>query len=543
MVFKRPGNGRDDQSGRSSNRAPKGGDNAKKSFSSSRGKTSNNSDRSDSKKRYGSDAPSGSERRSSSSADRKPYAGRSDSENKSSFSGGSSDKKSFTPKGRPYTGRPSGESSFGGGFGEKKSFSPKSKPYSGRPTGDDRPPRSFSKGEPSGEKRSYAPKDNPYSGRSGSDDRPPKSFSKEGSDTKRPYSKDKFSSDRPSSDRPRSNKFGDKPSGDRPYSKDKFGADRSSDRPRSNKFGDKPSGDRPKRDYDSKPPRAGGFKKNDADFIKDKPYTRREKPTYDKITVDRDAPVKTLRSKKPTQPKDDGLIRLNRYIANAGICSRRKADELILAGVVAVNGVVVAELGAKIDPIKDEIRYNGETLKREKMVYVLLNKPKDYITTTEDPQERRTVMHLVEKASRERIYPIGRLDRNTPGLLLMTNDGELADKLSHPRSQITKLYQVELNKSLIQGDLNKIQFGLELEDGPIKPDAVSYVAGASKREVGIQIHSGKNRIVRRIFEHLGYEVVKLDRVVYAGLTKKDLPRGRWRFLDEKEIIQLKHLIK
>ncbi|GAB2972795.1 pseudouridine synthase [Mucilaginibacter puniceus] len=503
MVFKRPEKGRDGQSGRSSNRAPKGGDNAGKSFSGSREKSSNNSDRSDSKKRYGSDASSGHDRRPSSSSERKPYAGRSDGENKSSFSGGSSsDKKSFAPKVRPYTGRPSGDekSSFGGGYGDKKSFSPKSKPYSGRPTGDDRPPRSFGSGEGSGEKRSFAPKGkSSYSGRPSNDERPPKSFS----------------NNRTSSDRPRS----------------------------SSKFGDKPSGDRPKRDFDSRPPREGGFKKRDADFIKDKPYTRREKPTYDKITVDRDAPAKTLRPKKAPAKKDDGLIRLNRYIANAGICSRRKADELILAGVVSVNGEVVAELGAKIDPIKDEIRYNGETLKREKMVYVLLNKPKDYITTTEDPQERRTVMHLVEKASRERIYPIGRLDRNTTGLLLMTNDGELADKLSHPRSQITKLYQVELNKSLTQGDLNKIQFGLELEDGPIKPDVVSYVAGASKREVGIQIHSGKNRIVRRIFEHLGYEVVKLDRVVYAGLTKKDLPRGRWRFLDEKEIIQLKHLIK
>jgi 23S rRNA pseudouridine2605 synthase len=253
--------------------------------------------------------------------------------------------------------------------------------------------------------------------------------------------------------------------------------------------------------------------------------------------------VRTLRPKKPSEAKDSGLIRLNRYIANAGICSRRKADELILAGVVSVNGEVVAELGSKVDPLKDEIRYNGEMLRREKMIYVLLNKPKDYITTTEDPQERRTVMHLVEKASRERIYPIGRLDRNTTGLLLMTNDGELADKLSHPRSNVVKLYQVELSKSLTQGDLNKIQFGLELEDGLIKPDSVSYVQGASKREIGIQIHSGKNRIVRRIFEHLGYEVVKLDRVVYANLTKKDLPRGRWRFLDEKEIIQLKHLIK
>jgi len=203
---------------------------------------------------------------------------------------------------------------------------------------------------------------------------------------------------------------------------------------------------------------------------------------------------------------------------------------------------VVSELGYKINPAKDVIRYNGETLKREKMVYVILNKPKDYITTTDDPQERRTVMQLVEKASRERIYPVGRLDRNTTGLLLMTNDGDLADKLSHPRNNITKIYQIELNKNLTQGDFNKIEYGLELEDGPIKPDALSFVQGGTKREIGIQIHSGKNRIVRRIFEHLGYEVVKLDRVVYANLTKKDLPRGRWRYLEEKEIIQLKHLI-
>lgn len=250
--------------------------------------------------------------------------------------------------------------------------------------------------------------------------------------------------------------------------------------------------------------------------------------------------ARSTRPRKSSAPKEDELIRLNRYIANAGICSRRKADELIQAGVVSVNGEVVSELGFKVNPAKDVIRYNGETLKREKMVYVLLNKPKDYITTTDDPQERRTVMQLVEKASKERIYPVGRLDRNTTGLLLMTNDGDLADKLSHPRNNIIKIYQVELNRNLTQGDFNKIQFGLELEDGLIKPDVVSYVQGGSKREIGIQIHSGKNRIVRRIFEHLGYEVVKLDRVVYANLTKKDLPRGRWRYLDDQEIIRLKH---
>ena len=283
-----------------------------------------------------------------------------------------------------------------------------------------------------------------------------------------------------------------------------------------------------------------------------RPFSKTYKPRAPYSTDDRknataDRSERKLGGKGKKSPvekiADDGLIRLNRYIANAGICSRRKADELIQAGVVSVNGEVVSELGTKVDPSKDLIRYNGETLKRERMVYVLLNKPKDYITTTDDPQERRTVMELVEKASRERIYPVGRLDRNTTGLLLMTNDGALAEKLSHPKSNITKLYQVELNKNLVQGDLNKISFGLELEDGPIKPDAVSYVQGGSKKEIGIQIHSGRNRVVRRIFEHLGYEVVKLDRVVYGSLTKKDLTRGRWRYLEEKEIVQLKHLIK
>ncbi|WP_113662099.1 pseudouridine synthase [Pedobacter nanyangensis] len=273
-----------------------------------------------------------------------------------------------------------------------------------------------------------------------------------------------------------------------------------------------------------------------------RPFRKRDDKGFKNKKEDKGERVApTLRNRK--SKVEDDLIRLNRYIANAGICSRRKADELIEAGVVSVNGKVINELGFKVDPYKDEVRYNGELLKREKKVYVLLNKPKDYITTTDDPQERKTVMHLVDKASRERIYPVGRLDRNTTGLLLMTNDGDLADRLSHPRNGITKIYQVELNRNLTQGDFNKIQFGLELEDGFIKPDNISYVAGASKNEVGIQIHSGKNRIVRRIFEHLGYEVVKLDRVVYGNLTKKDLPRGRWRYLEEHELIQIKHLIK
>ena len=360
-------------------------------------------------------------------------------------------------------------------------------------------------------------------------------------------------------DRPYKNRFGgesDKKApfragkaDDRPYKKRSAGdndkrapfksnsgrADERAGRP--SRFGDKRTG----RAGSEGENRGGRYERTDSKGFAGRKYDDPEKRNW---SSEERFENKTLRNKKPAAPKEnDGLIRLNRYIANAGICSRRKADELIQAGVVSVNGEVVSELGYKVDPGKDVIRYNGETLKREKMVYVLLNKPKDYITTTDDPQERRTVMQLVEKASKERIYPVGRLDRNTTGLLLMTNDGDLADKLSHPRNNITKIYQVELNKSLTQGDLNKIEYGLELEDGMIKPDAVSYVQGGSKREIGIQIHSGKNRIVRRIFEHLGYEVVKLDRVVYGNLTKKDLPRGRWRHLEEKEIIQLKHMMK
>jgi len=435
-------------------------------------------------------------------------------------------------------------SSFTGGWsGEKKSFSPRSRPYTGRPAdNDDRPKRSFG-GGPSGEKRSFAPKSRPYTGRiADNDERPKRSFGDKPTGEKKSFSpKGKPFSDRSSDDRPKRSVDGpsDGKKSFAPRSKPSTGPFNADDRPKKS-YGSDKAGERKSA---GRPSASGGFKKHDGDrpYSADRP--QRSRSTYDKISPDQDAPAKTLRGrKKGPESKDSGLIRLNRYISNAGICSRRKADELIEAGVVSVNGVVVSELGHKVDPQKDEIRYNGELLKREKMVYVLLNKPKDYITTTEDPQERRTVMHLVEKASKERIYPIGRLDRNTTGLLLMTNDGDLADKLSHPRNSIVKLYQVELNKSLTQGDLNKISYGLELEDGLIKPDSISYVSGGSKREVGIQIHSGKNRIVRRIFEHLGYEVVKLDRAVYANLTKKDLPRGRWRFLEESEVIQLKHLI-
>lgn len=263
---------------------------------------------------------------------------------------------------------------------------------------------------------------------------------------------------------------------------------------------------------------------------------------YEKAPLKRkDYTPKEKGPKKKTN-RDEGLIRLNKYMADAGIASRRKADELISLGEVSVNGVVVTELGHKVNP-GDEVRFGGRILRQEKLVYVLLNKPKDYLTTTDDPHERRTVMELVKNAGRERIFPVGRLDRNTTGLLLLTNDGELAEKLMHPRNNIQKLYHVTLDKSCKKEDFEKLKDGLELEDGPIKPDEVAFVEGATKKEIGISLHSGRNRIVRRIFEHLGYEVVRLDRVIYAGLTKRDLPRGKWRHLSDREVRELRQVIK
>ena len=246
------------------------------------------------------------------------------------------------------------------------------------------------------------------------------------------------------------------------------------------------------------------------------------------------------RTTPQTQAGNGGdTIRLNRYIANAGICSRREADKLIAAGSVKVNGEVMTQMGYQVKP-GDVVSYGGETLRTEAKRYFLMNKPKGYITTVDDPQERKTVMMLIDGACRERIYPVGRLDRNTTGLLLFTNDGEMAKKLTHPSSMVYKVYQVELNKAVTKEDMKRMLNGLELEDGTIQVDDVEYVEGMNdKRIVGVAIHSGKNRIVRRIFEHLGYEVHKLDRVIFAGLTKKDLPRGRYRELTDKEINYLK----
>lgn len=238
------------------------------------------------------------------------------------------------------------------------------------------------------------------------------------------------------------------------------------------------------------------------------------------------------------ETKGSGTIRLNKYIANSGICSRREADKLIEAGEITVNDEVITEMGFQVAST-DKVTYKKKLLKREKFVYVLLNKPKDFITTTNDPKERKIVMDLVKNACEERIFPVGRLDRHTTGLLLFTNDGDLAKKLTHPSHNIKKVYQVQLDKPITQNDFDQIVEGLTLEDGPAPVDDLAVISPDNK-VLGIEIHIGRNRIVRRIFDHLGYTVVKLDRVMYANLTKKDIPRGKWRFLTQKEVVSLRY---
>jgi 23S rRNA pseudouridine2605 synthase len=409
----------------------------------------------------------------------------------------------------------------------------------------------------------------------------PSRFDKSDSDKPSRYSKssrfDKPSSDKPSrfdksdSDKPsrysKSSRF-DKPNSDKPSRFDKSDSDKptrfnksdrfdKSDSPKPSRY-DKSGGDRTSA-YD-KPAR---FDKSDTEkparFNKssgyDKPGTKRSSGYGNSSRFEKSnkeggndfkgndkKPYKSAKS-KIEEPEEEGLIRLNRYISNSGICSRREADELIEVGAVSVNGKIITELGYKVRP-GDKVNYGGETLNREKKVYLLLNKPKDYITTTDDPEKRKTVMELLKGACKERVYPVGRLDRATTGLLLFTNDGELAKRLTHPSHGAKKLYHVHLDNPLKKGDFDKIEAGLELEDGPIKVDQIVYAGDTGdKRELGVEIHSGKNRIVRRIFESLGYEVVKLDRVIFAGLTKKDLSRGRWRFLTEKEISMLNMIKK
>ena len=271
--------------------------------------------------------------------------------------------------------------------------------------------------------------------------------------------------------------------------------------------------------YQNRP--GGNYKKRTPGYNPHAKYSMKKQIEYKEKNYDPDEPV-----------------RLNRYLANAGVCSRREADTFIQAGVVKVNGVVVTELGTKVKR-SDEVMFHDQTINMEKKVYVLLNKPKDYVTTSDDPQNRKTVMELVKNACRERIYPVGRLDRNTTGVLLFTNDGDLATKLTHPQYLKKKIYHVFCDKNVTAADIRQIAEGIMLEDGEIHADAIDYAHETDKKQVGIEIHSGRNRIVRRIFEHLGYKVVKLDRVYFAGLTKKNVKRGDWRFLTQDEVNMLK----
>ncbi|WP_285822102.1 pseudouridine synthase, partial [Xylanibacter muris] len=265
----------------------------------------------------------------------------------------------------------------------------------------------------------------------------------------------------------------------------------------------------------------GGYRQHSADYDPNAKYSFKKRIEYKEENYD------------PNEP-----IRLNKFLANAGVCSRREADEFIQAGVVSVNGTVVTELGTKVLR-NDVVKFHDQIVNIEKKVYVLLNKPKDYVTTSDDPQQRKTVMDIVKNACSERIYPVGRLDRNTTGVLLLTNDGNLASKLTHPKFLKKKIYHVYLDRNITAHDLQQIRDGIMLEDGEIKADAVEYADATDKKQVGIEIHSGKNRIVRRIFESLGYRVTKLDRVQFAGLTKKNLRRGDWRYLTEEEVDRLR----
>ena len=361
---------------------------------------------------------------------------------------------------------------------------------------DDRPRRRFDDDRPRGERRF--------------DDRPRRRFDDDDRPRSRRFDDDKPRGERRFDDRPR-RRFDDD---DRPRSR-RFGDDErprrrfDDDRPRGERrFGDRP---RDRRRFDDEEPRRGR-----------KGYVREKDPLYDR-------------------PKATGEIRLNKYLADCGICSRREADDLIKAGCVMVNDEVITTMGYKVKT-EDKVVYGGQTLNREKLRYILLNKPKGYITTSDDPYERDTVMELVKNACPERVYPVGRLDKQTTGLLLFTNDGDLAKKLTHPSSEVPKLYHVILDKPLTKNDMLRISEGIELDDGPIAADSIAYDQDDdSKKSIGIELHSGRNRIVRRIFEHLGYEVTKLDRVMFAGLDKYKLPRGEWRFLTDLEVVNLKKI--
>ena len=387
---------------------------------------------------------------------------------------------------RPYRPRTNSYYREGGDRPYRSSYNNGDRPsYNRYNNNGDRPqrPRFNPNSEDGGEQRSYRPRTN---------------YNREGGE-QRPYTP-----------RPRFN------SGE--------GGEQRSYTPRPRTGGYNQGGDRPYR------PRTGGYqgggynrpyRPRTADYNPNAKYSLKKQIEYKDILTD------------PNEP-----IRLNKFLANAGICSRREADEFITAGVVSVNGEVVTELGTKIKRT-DEVKFHDEPVSIERKTYILLNKPKDCVTTSDDPQERKTVMDFVKGACKERIYPVGRLDRNTTGVLLLTNDGDLASKLTHPKYLKKKIYHVYCDKNVTKADLDQIAAGVTLDDGEIHADAISYASETDKSQVGIEIHSGKNRIVRRIFESLGYKVIKLDRVYFAGLTKKGLRRGDWRYLTEQEVNMLR----
>lgn len=478
------------------------------------------------------------------------------------------------------------KTSFGKRTDAEKSFRNRKKERPEGRFGDERPRRSSAGGRSSGGSSRFS---KPFGSRSrsndeGSSDRP-RRFSKPDDQGARPFRKSSgsFGSDKP---KRFSKPFGKSGEGERPFRKSSgpYSANKSFSKPsRQRDEGQSFDSEKPKRfskpfgksdrkegpfrktrgGFDSRPKKSfdgeeGGERRprSSANYGKPyakKPYVKRERKDIPfrkdarfgergdrevkKFNRDEDV-VRRGKEKPAVEKTGDELIRLNKFMANSGVGSRRQADEYIKMGLVTVNGEVVTEMGHKIKPT-DDVRYEGRKLKAEKLVYVLLNKPKGFITTTDDPQERNTVMNLVAAAGKERIYPVGRLDRNTTGLLLLTNDGDLADKLTHPSYNVKKIYKVELDKALTKNDFQKIVDGVYLEEGRAVVDDLAMVSDDGK-EVGIELHIGWNRIVRRIFESLGYEVVKLDRVVYAGLDKKDLTRGQWRFLKPEEIIKLKH---
>lgn len=437
------------------------------------------------------------------------------------------------------------------------STGPKRERNPNRPTGKSSGSRTRESGAGNGDKRrgkSFAKgkSDKPFGeSRSGNSARPRK-FEGDKPAGKGPSKKfDRANSEgTPSRDERRS--FGARPQGDKPAGKKPFrkfeGDQTERPQPRGERRsfgaraqGDKPAGKKPFRKFDGDYSEASDSRRERPVFNtgerNDESREKRPFKKFDRSGVKRGG--KKLREEAEQQPQVvGGPVRLNKYIANSGVCSRREADELITMGLISVNGKVVTTLGHKVNP-GDEVRHENRVLRAEKPVYILMNKPKGFLTTTSDPEERSTVMNLVGGVIKERIYPVGRLDRNTTGLLVLTNDGDMAEKLMHPSYNVKKIYRVDLDRPLTKADATKIMEGINLEEGRAVVDDLAIVSD-DKKTVGLEIHIGWNRVVRRIFESLDYKVVKLDRTMYAGLTKKDLPRGEWRFLTREEIVLLKH---